>query len=1537
MEKLTSILRGIRNKFILLGIRIGEFYKNHKIAAPVASLFIVSAIVFSVVVLAEGDVISEADVASASISVDKKSLTKNEDKELDEKALNFTTINYNLSYTLSSGNICNSGNDEPNKVVDKVVIKATINENDQAMFNLSDETTTPTISNNGKQIDILVTNVQLCSGHTQVIPLMVLNSENGKTISPNVTIKAGSSASEISVETATGGTKEITTLATKNVDLVATVQEGISKKVSDSKRAGKFGILLGFKTNDGSAFDGIEGKYINNLNSIYLDAKLGDSKLGLISAASQTKEEASDNDDFGVYTASKKLFSTLKMPDLSSTSGYISKLAKEKTAVTSNETITNEVEFLNLEDLEFEYIKDPSKLDLYLDSSRANADGWKDYKVITPSSDAAPQVDSKGNKYYTVEYEVDNVKFKRKIKLVDSSSDKYKLVGPKTMIVRDVDLEQKVVNIPYNLIKITNEALEDGTTSSTVQEIEDTRFKFCNLSDSDCSNILSYSDIEQPGEYKQVFMVTSTLEDGTEKTEEISRTIIVVGTNEELRKNAKRVETPEITTSDLTISEGYTDYEDKVCAGIENCKVTYNGNESLDVSSSGKSYNSNIIISTDYYEIVISRKINVTEALYEMIIDNLKYNGEFNYVKKEGSEIYAVGSYFVTTDSYDANETRNICLYAKGSKEDNFSSSYCITDTESSSTGTNTSQTNLYVVENNNQVLVDSSKKSSNELKGDYYTAAMEEEIELENVFNYGYDADDNIKAFEFTIPVSDEYIRFISYEDDSEIGYEIRKADSGRENTVDSESEIKPEISIVYMVNDKVVEEGTNGINKIIVKVEKTNVEPGSTIYLRTKYKVKTSNTLVDKSFNFSNMSFSGTTSSNTISANTTFNVKKGLSDTEKIYITPYKVRSTGKYGKLDPTDENAKNLREVDDLTFDASKNDVYTGAIYTDVVSPAMKLYSNAFGYNVISTLDLKVTLPNGINYVYNKNHNKVEPNVSYSNGNTILTYTYTGVEPNTWIEPLYFDFNIDVTAKTNNLEIIVETGDFIDDTIKNDVSSSDKYKTLKQKLKIQNTLDISYGQYLYDSSNSHYISNVDKNENFIQSIKLHNNSDETKNNVYAYAIIPNNINDNEQKFSGTFEMEFQTADAELQCTNSLSADNLTKPALAKVDSNWNSCDSYKNEDGKYSNITGIRIRYDSIKSNDDKVANILYSIKDNNADDKYDFEAYLDYENAAYVDFRKLSLEVISKKITGTVFEDFVVNGIMDDNEKNIEGVILKLYDSNTNELVQTTTSNKKGIYTFSGLVEGNYYVVAEFNTDKYGLTTEPSRDYYDKTRMSVFHQGSDIVEDIDVDTSANLNEEEVTSEQNTDQTVSENNNTTNQTSSNAIVRTDNIEITSETRIHRYVNLGLSLKKKFKAKITKYISKAVVTDALGVKTTKDYGNAKIAKLDVRDMNKVKIKVVYTLELQNIMYYPGYITKVIEVVPDGMSFNKSYEENKGWKLNESGVLENETLSETLLNEKDKKYLTVAFDITSKEAGSFVNVASIDGLQILGGGTSE
>ena len=319
-----------------------------------------------------------------------------------------------------------------------------------------------------------------------------------------------------------------------------------------------------------------------------------------------------------------------------------------------------------------------------------------------------------------------------------------------------------------------------------------------------------------------------------------------------------------------------------------------------------------------------------------------------------------------------------------------------------------------------------------------------------------------------------------------------------------------------------------------------------------------------------------------------------------------------------------------------------------------------------------------------------------------------------------------------------------------------------------------------------------------------------------------------------------------------------------------------------------------------------------------------KSFLTYSGSDYISFKNALLEVVDKEITGVVWEDFNFDGIMDKDESKISTVSLKLYNS-SDELLQTTTPDDKGKYVFTGLSEGSYYVVAEFNADKYGLTNSPSDNFYDKSRLSVFK-----VEKVNNNSSKLLISKTETNEEDKKENIEENEVAT-------IVKTDSLLVEKETRSIRNINLGLSLKKKFKVKMNKYITRAEVTNALGIITRYDYGNTKLAKLDVKNINNLKIKVIYTIELQNVKYYPGYIIKVTETIPDGMNFNSDYDENKGWELGEDGNLYNRTLENDLIRENEKRYLTIAFDITRKEAGSFINYASADDIKILGGEEDE
>ena len=60
------------------------------------------------------------------------------------------------------------------------------------------------------------------------------------------------------------------------------------------------------------------------------------------------------------------------------------------------------------------------------------------------------------------------------------------------------------------------------------------------------------------------------------------------------------------------------------------------------------------------------------------------------------------------------------------------------------------------------------------------------------------------------------------------------------------------------------------------------------------------------------------------------------------------------------------------------------------------------------------------------------------------------------------------------------------------------------------------------------------------------------------------------------------------------------------------------------------------------------------------------------------------------ISNLVFEDFNVNGIQDAGETGVQGATVELFDD-TSSLVQTTTTDANGLYFFSNVNPGNYFI------------------------------------------------------------------------------------------------------------------------------------------------------------------------------------------------------------------------------------------------------
>lgn len=1580
----------IKDWFIITRIRFLNFVKEHKYISAGIGVFLMSAIVALIVRAA-----TNVDVNDATVNLEKTTINVNGSTN-DANVSTFSEAIYTLNYTLIHDK-CGRKDENGNDLVlysPKVTITATLPEGTDTKnikWIANEEAVSASVSDDNRTLTIVDENVNVCSEQHQNISLQILNvgkiNDQFQTVKPTIKIKGGSASEEQSIESI----PNVTMTYDEELDLKVKLRSGIAKFESATKRNANFGVLVGVDSL--AEIKTLKGKHIKDQANIFLLASQADTA----GESAKYLDISTDASKYGPYDHNKyRYFTNSNVPDLNTPAETIAGFEKTnyklpgdaKTTTAPKVTLTNVPS--DGETIEFEKYPvsvkyaDDSKIKIG-DLAEALCNGRNCEKTMHVKGEATTIDDidlsvvneNKEAEDYEIKYSVGSKQSAqttviKKIKVKDVPENrKYSLEGPLTTYV----LKDNSGFTPYGLYDIENKKKAVLNTDYEISYVN-----------KDKTPVTQEQMLSQTGEYIQKYTIKT--DDETAPAEVIERTIKVVDSMPSIISSDK-----DISVTDDYVSIGTEKYDDpgyklgeenKKCSESNNCEFSPT---TIDTKSTGErkityTINKGNVITT------IVKTVTVTPQYYKLSIHDLVSSG--NVTRIDGGNFYAIGSYFITVPSLrEENDERdfNIKLEAFDEIIGKVSEATILNRLnatgESDSKVTNT----FYVNESSSMVPVTNPLPGAekNGLKGDYYTAAMGEDVEMRSVFEYAYDADTNIDKLEVNIPVNSNLLP-IGYDSSTFKYYNLSASLDGKK------SEAEPKVTVSYckssdnedcfeptpenytdstMIINHInitIEENTYKVEENGTEVEKKfEINPGTIVELKTKYRVRTISGTSPNALDLSNLKFNGqvkfqwTNSKNNriiVIPNPNNEETKGqqYATTPDIYITPYKARTSVGIGRNDKFNYN--------DITIDASKNDVYTVYASPDVISPAMNIQSNIFGYNNISSMKITFELPEGVTYVYNKNYTTYTPQVS-SNGR-ILTYTITNIEPNSWIEPIYFDFNVDVTKANSTLEtgetgfkLITHIGDYdpnnegkVDKSISNDVSSIDYKKTTINKVRIENTEPVSYGQYI--SSNGKGISNIDIEDSFEISTKLHNNTDNGVTNLSVITVLPYKDDVNGASFNGTYQLNtlpenaFCTSDSVGMITNGDDVDKV----------NWVSCSDFKTKDNTYSNLTAYKVEYDSL-STEDKIATAGITTIGNKPDDSYTFKSFLMYTKAdgtksSYIGFRDITLDVVSKKITGVVWEDFDADGIMDKDEKKLSNVTLKLYDEEDN-LKSTVTPNDDGVYTFSAVTEGNYYVVAEFNTDKYGVTGAPSEDFYDQTKLSVFREIKLTKEELEQlgvtnqngNSSTTDDEEEdeyqETEEDENDTGIDEEEGEESEDSSTIeekemnIVKTDLISIGSETRIVRNINLGLSLRKKFKVQVNKYITRAEVTNALGVVTKKDYGNTKLAKLDVKDINNLKIKVIYTIELQNVKYYPGYVSLITEQIPDGMSFNPEYSENKGWEQTEEGTLINRTLANELIYENEKKYLTVAFDITRKEAGSFVNYASVDELEVLGGGKGE
>ena len=264
------------------------------------------------------------------------------------------------------------------------------------------------------------------------------------------------------------------------------------------------------------------------------------------------------------------------------------------------------------------------------------------------------------------------------------------------------------------------------------------------------------------------------------------------------------------------------------------------------------------------------------------------------------------------------------------------------------------------------------------------------------------------------------------------------------------------------------------------------------------------------------------------------------------------------------------------------------------------------------------------------------------------------------------------------------------------------------------------------------------------------------------------------------------------------------------------------------------------------------------------------------------------------ISGTAWIDTNENGQKDTQEETIEGITAKLLDVTTNKYVKDSNGNdleakttSTGFYSFDRVPKGQYLVVFEYDTTKYGLTTFEKQGVASTMSSKVINKN------------LNINNEE------------------KNVATTEIINVDTDNIAN-------INIGLINAKTYDLQLDKYITKVTVQNNKTV--TNEYNNQTLAKaeIDAKQVNSTTVVVEYTIKVTNKGDVTAYVKKIADYLSSDYKF--SSELNKDWYQSGSDVYCTSLANEKLEPGESKEVkLTVIKQMKENNTGLVNNTAEI------------
>ena len=245
-----------------------------------------------------------------------------------------------------------------------------------------------------------------------------------------------------------------------------------------------------------------------------------------------------------------------------------------------------------------------------------------------------------------------------------------------------------------------------------------------------------------------------------------------------------------------------------------------------------------------------------------------------------------------------------------------------------------------------------------------------------------------------------------------------------------------------------------------------------------------------------------------------------------------------------------------------------------------------------------------------------------------------------------------------------------------------------------------------------------------------------------------------------------------------------------------------------------------------------------------------------------------------------------------NESLLSGIKVSLVNSETGVITKSITTDSAGSYTFSGVENGNYLIVFDYDTSRYTVTS------YKKDGVSASVNSDAIITKVEQD---------------------------------GVSRTAAITdvITVENGSVSGIDIGLVLSDKFDLKLDKEITKVMVQNASGATSTDEYEGTTFAKTEIasKHLSGSTVYIEYKFTVTNAGEIAGYAKKLVDYIPEGMTFNSSLEANKDWYTGTDGNLYSTAFENVELapGESQTIKLVLTKQITEENTGIVNNLAEI------------